>query len=72
MLSVAGVQVGAAELDGAHAPAVFDGQLADDIAGQRHGQPLGSGARLCHSLSSSPGSPGSAGAPGSLASQVAR
>ncbi len=32
--------VGAAELDGPDAGAVLDGQVADDIAGQRHGQPL--------------------------------
>jgi hypothetical protein len=36
LLGLAGVQVGASELDGPYAPAVFDGQLADDITGQRH------------------------------------
>ena len=40
LLDLAGVQVGAAELDGADAAAVLGGQVADDIAGQRHGQPL--------------------------------
>ena len=41
LLDLAGLHVGAAELDGPDAAAVLDGQVADDIAGQRHGQPLG-------------------------------
>jgi hypothetical protein len=72
LLGLPGVQVSAAELDRAHAPAVRDGQLADNITGQRHRQPLRSGTRLCHSLSSSPGSPRSAGSSGSVVFQVAR
>jgi hypothetical protein len=72
LLGLPGFKVGAAELDGAHAPAVLDGQLADNITGQRHGQPLRSGARLCHSLSSSPGSPGSGRSAGSVVFQVVR
>ena len=53
---LAGVQVGAAELDRADAAAVLDGQVADDVAGQRHGQPLCSGRGLGHSASISSGS----------------
>ena len=37
---LAGVQVGAAQLDGADAGAVLDGQVLDDLPGQRHGHPL--------------------------------
>ena len=49
LLDLAGVDVGAAELDRADAPAVGDGQLAHHIAGERHGQPLGSGGSWGHS-----------------------
>jgi len=37
---LAGIQVGTAQLHRADARAVLDGQVADDLAGQRHGQPL--------------------------------
>ena len=40
LLDLAGVYVGAAELDGTDAAAMGDGQVADDITGERHGQPL--------------------------------
>ena len=50
---LAGVQVGAAQLDRPHASAVVDGELAHDVTGQRHGQPLRPGLGLCHSASTS-------------------
>src|SRR5208283_5332861 len=37
----AGVEIGAAQLYRADARAVLDGQVLDDLAGQRHGQPFG-------------------------------
>jgi hypothetical protein len=39
-VGLAGVQVAAAQLDRADARAVLDGQVADNLSGQRHGQPL--------------------------------
>jgi hypothetical protein len=48
LLDVAGVQVGAAELDGPDAAAVLGSEVADDIAGQRHGEPLCPGRAQCH------------------------
>ena len=71
LLDLAGVQVGAAELDGADAAAVLGGQVADDIAGQRHGEPLRSGRALGHAASVSPGRRVVVGS-GSVACQVAR
>ncbi len=56
LLGLAGVEVGSAELHGADAAAVLDGELAHDVAGQRHGHALGACAALRHSLSLSPGS----------------
>ena len=40
LLNVAGVEIGAAELDRADARAVLDGQVLDHLPGQRHGHPL--------------------------------
>jgi hypothetical protein len=37
LFGLADFKVGTPELDGPHAPAVLDGELADDITGQRHG-----------------------------------
>ena len=42
--TVAGVEVGPAQLHRPDAGAVLDGQVLDDIAGERHGQPFGPGA----------------------------
>ena len=70
LFHLAGVQVGAAELDGADAAAVLGGQVADDIAGQRHGQPLRAGRAWGHAVSVSPGSAGSSVVSGSVACQV--
>ena len=39
-VDLAGVQVGAAQLDRADAGAVLDGQVLDHLPGQRHGHPL--------------------------------
>jgi hypothetical protein len=39
-VGLAGVQVGASQLDGADAGAVLDGQILDHLAGQRHRHPL--------------------------------
>ena len=41
-----GGQVGAAQLHRADAGAVLDGQVLDDLAGQRHRQPFGPGGLL--------------------------
>jgi hypothetical protein len=38
-----GIEVGPAELHRADTGAVLDGQILDDIAGERHGQPFGPG-----------------------------
>ena len=43
LLDGTGVQVGAAQLHWADAGAVLDGQVLDDLTGERHGQPLGAG-----------------------------
>jgi hypothetical protein len=43
LLDLAGIDVAAAELDRADARALLHGYLADDIADQRHGHPLGPG-----------------------------
>ena len=69
LLDLAGLQVGAAELDRADAAAVGDGQLADHVTGQRHGQPLrpGRGVGSFGLLS-----PGPAGSSWSVACQRAR
>ena len=44
-----GAQVGAAQLHGADAGAVLDGQVPDDFTGQRHRQPFGPGRPACRS-----------------------
>ena len=75
LLYLAGVQVGAAQLDGADAGAVLGGQVADDVAGQGHGQPLCPGRAWGHAASwgsvpvRSPG-PESGSGWGSVACQV--
>jgi len=74
LFGLAGVQVGAAELDGADAAAVGDGQVADGVAGQWHGQSLCPGLAWGHSASrgSVPaGSPGAVVSLFSVACQVA-
>ena len=43
LLDGAGVEVGPAQLHGANAGAVLDGQVLDDLTGERNGQPLGAG-----------------------------
>ncbi len=43
LLDGAGVEVGAAQLHGPDAGAVLDGQILDDLTGERHSQPLGAG-----------------------------
>lgn len=43
LLDGAGVQVGPAQLHRADAGAVLDGQVLDDLTGERHGQPLSAG-----------------------------
>ena len=40
LFGFAGGQVGAAQLDGADAAAVVDGDVFNDVTGQRHGHPL--------------------------------
>ena len=40
LVHLAGVQIAAAKLDWADARAVLDGQVQDDLTGQRHGHPL--------------------------------
>jgi hypothetical protein len=54
-LGLSGVQVGSAELHGPDAAAVVDGELAHDLAGQRRGEPFGTGTASGHSVSLSPG-----------------
>jgi hypothetical protein len=51
LFGLPGVQVGAAQLYGADAAAVGDGQVADGLAGQWHGQPLCPGLAWGHSAS---------------------
>ena len=55
LVHLAGVEVGAAELDRADAGAVLDGQVLDHLPGQRHGHPLRPGrlgGRFGHWLTS--------------------
>jgi hypothetical protein len=40
LIHVAGIEVAAAQLDGADARAVLDGQVAHHVMGQRHREPL--------------------------------
>jgi hypothetical protein len=54
LFHLAGVQVGAAELHGPGAAAVLGRQVADDITGQRHGQPLRTSRAWGHSASRGP------------------
>ena len=57
LVDLAGVEVAAAQLDRPDAGAVLDGQVADDIAGQRQGEPLAPGVVLWligHTPSSGP------------------